>query len=254
MELAHRLVSSRTGTLVLSALAALLAIVLVLVYVNSYRAGVDTSVEPVTVLVAKAAIPKGTSGDVVVSRGLFETQRLRQAEAVSGAYVDPAALRGRVATTDLYAGEQLTAADFGATSSALSTKLTGGARAVSIPLDKAHGLLGRVEAGDHVDVVVGFNLTSLLTAIGKPVVKVALQNVPVLAVDAPSSTGTSTRSTSVTLQVTDLQAAQLAYASDNGTIWLVLRPRTGAPRAKAPIVTVESLLGLKPIVANGAAR
>ena len=253
MELAHRMLTSRRGTAVLAALAALLAIVVVLAYVSRYRAGVDTSVQPVSVLVAKKAIAKGTSGDVILSGSLFETQRLRQEEAAAGAYVDPAALRGRVATTDIFAGEQLTAADFGATSSALSTKLTGTERAVSIPLDRAHGLIGRIEAGDHVDVVVGFNLTNAASGIGRPVVKAALQNVPVLAIDKSDGT-TASSATNVTLQVTAVQAAKLAYAADNGKIWLVLRPRTGAPQAKAPLITVESLLGLTPVSTGGGAR
>ena len=254
MEHAQRLLTSRRGTAVLAGLAGLLAVGLVLAYVSHYRASVESSAQPVTVLTAKKAIAKGTSGDVILSRGLFETQQLRGEEAATGAYVNPAALQGRVATTDIYAGEQLTEADFGATSSALSTKLSGRQRAVALPFDQARGLIGNVEAGDHVDVVVGFNQTNVTSGISTPVARVVLQNIPVLAVEKPDTATASGRSANVTLQATDLQAAQLAYASDNGKLWLVLRPRIGAPRVASPVITAVSLLGLRPIAVSGATR
>jgi hypothetical protein len=43
------------------------------------------------------------------------------------------------------------------------------------------------------------------------------------------------------------QAIQLAFAIDNGKIWLVLRPRAGAPPTKPGAVTDQALLAdIKP--------
>ena len=52
----------------------------------------------------------------------------------------------------------------------------------------------------------------------------------------------------MTLKTTSYQSQKLAFASDNGKVWLVLRPPTGA-RASAPkLVTVETLLlGVSPV-------
>jgi Flp pilus assembly protein CpaB len=54
--------------------------------------------------------------------------------------------------------------------------------------------------------------------------------------------------TNVSLRVDDVDAAQLAFASDNGKLWLALRPSAGAKASKAGIVTVETmLLGVPPV-------
>ncbi len=55
-------------------------------------------------------------------------------------------------------------------------------------------------------------------------------------------------STNVSLAVDDVKAAQLAFASDNGKLWLALRPSAGAKSAKPGIVTIETmLLGVPPV-------
>lgn len=249
MEIAHRLINTRGGTAMLAVVTAIAAAALVLVYVNRYRAGVQADATPATVLVAQHAIAKGTAGEVILSRSLFGTERLRGDETLSGAFVDASALRGKVATRDIAAGEQLTAAAFGSGVSTLSAKLTGTQRAIAVPIDSARGLIGRIEAGDHVDVLAGFNVQGALTGLGRPVVKLVLQNVPVLAITNRGTTSTSatTQSATVTLQVTDLQAAKLAYTTDNGKLWFVLRPRAGAPLTNTSAVSVEALLGTAPV-------
>jgi Flp pilus assembly protein CpaB len=58
----------------------------------------------------------------------------------------------------------------------------------------------------------------------------------------------STGSTNVQLKVTEQQAANLAFASDNGKLWLALRPSAGAKTGPPSIVTVETLLlGVPPV-------
>jgi Flp pilus assembly protein CpaB len=46
----------------------------------------------------------------------------------------------------------------------------------------------------------------------------------------------------VTLNVRDDQAGSLAYAADNGNVWLVLRPANAAAATQASPVTAQSLL------------
>ena len=252
MEFAQRLISTRAGTIAVAAGAALLAGISIAVYLNRYRNSVSSQGAPVTVLVAKRSIAQGTSGDVVAAQSMFTTATLRESQLRDGAFSDPAAIRGRVAVRDVYKGQQLTAADFVAGAASLPSTLTGTQRIVTIPVDTAHGLIGHVQSGDRVDVYAGFNITPVGTvtsgAQAFPVIRRLMENVLVVDVSGSANAGISQQNNSnVSLRMTDAQAAKVAFASDNGKVWLVLRPPTGA-RATAPrLITVETLLlGIPP--------
>jgi len=252
MELAHRLVGSRAGTAVLALLAAVTAGAAVLVYVSHYRSSVDHSGTPAKALVATKPIPKGMSIAAALSAGYVEIETLRTNQLADGALASPAGIRNNVATRDVLPGEQLTTAIFGTSASGLAARLAGSERAVAVQLDQPQSLAGQLQAGDHVDVLVGFTTTSLSTGIAQPVVKTLLQDVPVLSLKDPGSSLGSQNDTNVLLQVTSKQAAKIAYATQNGKIWLVLRPRVDAAAAKPSLVTLQSLLlGTKPVLGGG---
>jgi Flp pilus assembly protein CpaB len=260
MTITHRLVSTRKGTIALAVLAALAAGILVLIYVNRYRSSVRATSAAVTVLVAKSTIPKGTPGRALASGSLFTVATVRESQLRDGAFSDPSNLIGRAASRDIYQGQQLTSADFSTTATSLASRLTGTQRVVAVPLDSAHGLTNELSAGDRVDVYVGFNVTPVgpggIAVTGgqtRPVLRVVMQNVIVAGV-ARVAGGVGGGSTpTVSLQVSDVQAAELAFASDNGKIWLALRPAIGAKSSRPAIVTAETmLLGIKPIAVERA--
>ena len=114
MEFAGRLVSTRRGTLLVARSIALLAGASILVYLNSYRESLKSQGALVTVLVAKGTIEKGTSGSVVAAKDLYTATTIRESQLLEGAISDPAALRDRVATREIFDAAQLTATDFGA--------------------------------------------------------------------------------------------------------------------------------------------
>jgi Flp pilus assembly protein CpaB len=252
MELATRLVSTRRGTLLAALLIALLAGASILAYLNSYRESLKAQGAMVTVLVAKETIHKGTAGSVVAAKDLYTATTIRESQLLEGAMSDPATLRDRVATREIFEGAQLTAADFGAAGDSLAAQLTDRQRVVSVPFDSAHGLIDGIEPGNRVDVYAGFNVIPL-GADGKPtnggqprpMLRLILPNVSVLAVgDKAKGTGT----TNVSLRVDDVDAAQLAFAADNGKLWLALRPSAGAKPSRSGLVTVETmLLGVPPV-------
>jgi Flp pilus assembly protein CpaB len=256
----QRLMSTRGGTLIVGGAAALLAGTILLVFISQYRDTVNASTKPVTVLVAKQVIAKGTPGDLVGSQSMFQTTTVPRDQVKSGAIADPSVLRGRVATDAIFPGQQLTTSDFETKPSGdLNYQITGTQRAVAIPLDSAHGLIGLVHTGDHVDVMAGFNVVPIArngvptTNSGqpRPVLKRIIQNALVLS--APSSTpsgiGAGT-SSNVVLRLSDSQAADVAFAVDNGKVWLTLRPQSGGKQTTPGIVTIETeLLGIKPITA-----
>lgn len=241
MDFAENLLSSRRGTLLIGAGAAILAAILLVVYLNRYRSSLKTADQVAPVLVAKQFIQKGSPGNVIGSTHLYQVASVPKKDLRDGALVDPTTLRGLVAADDIYKGQQLTAADFVPTApDALQNKLTGKARAISISIDAAHGMAGQINAGDHVDVYVGIQVASPAGAV--PALKLLMQNTLVLRTPASGATpGT------VVLRVVGPQAGMLAWAADNGKIWLVLRPPTGAKPVLPGLITSSRLLGVRPV-------
>ena len=253
MHYAHKLVSTRKGTLLVASIAALLAAVTIGIYLSSYRSNLEAQGALVTVLVAGENIPKGTSGNVLASKGLYTATTMRESQLREGAISDPASLRGTVAAKEIFEGSQLTAADFTAAGDSLAATLTDNERVLSVPVDSAHGLIGEIEPGNRVDVYAGFNViplnrdgTPVTGGQARPMLRMILTDVPVLGVGDQPTSGSGT--TNVSLGVDDVEAAQLAFAVDNGKIWLALRPSAGAAASRPGIVTVETmLLGVSPV-------
>ena len=252
MQFAQRVLSTRGGTIAAGGLAALLSAGIFLAYLHRYRSSLNEAAEPMTVLVARSLIEKGTPGNAIATSEMFQTTTVPRRELKDGALNDPALLRGRVAVDEIYPGQQLTAADFSATpTNAIPTRLAGDQRAISVPLDAAHGMVGQVQPGDHVDVLAGFNLETSDSS--KPVVKTLMADALVLAAPAEAKTGLAAGSgtSSVSLRVDAEQAAEIAWAADNGKVWIVLRPRVGAKATQPGVVLAESLLlGVKPVKMN----
>jgi Flp pilus assembly protein CpaB len=259
VQLAQRLLSTRGGTIALSAVAGLLAAGIFLAYLHRYRESVGSAAEPMTVLVAKDLIEKGTPGNVVGSDGLFQAVTTPRSEVKEGAITDPAVLRGTVAIEDVYPGEQLTAGAFSeAGADTIAAEISAEQRAISVPIDNAHGMVGNVRTGDHVDVYGAFNVRKLLpdgspdpNAADRPVLKLIVEDVGVL--DAPekkTGVGGGAETAPITLRMSEKDAAKVAFSSDNGIIWIVLRPPTGAEPTAPDIVTLETILfGIPPVAA-----
>jgi Flp pilus assembly protein CpaB len=239
------LIASRRGAVLLSALAALLAGILIVAYVHKYRSSVNSEGAPVTVLVAKQAIPKGTAGTVIATTGLYSATTIRQSQLLNGAFSDASSLRDKVATRDIYQGSQLTASDFASSTNDVAATLVKHQRIITIPFDAVHGTLPNLQAGDHVDVYAIFSLISV-SADGAPsnggaahtALRMIMSNIDVASIS---------KNGNINFKVTDGQATKLAFASDNGKLWLALRPAAGAQTAPPSLVTAETLmLGVKP--------
>src|SRR5947208_2461428 len=162
----------------------------------------------------------GTPGSSAISSSTSTLPTPAEAAAAHaslepGALSSGAALAGKVATRDIYPGDQITAADFAADADPLRGELTGDQRAMAVPLDSAHGLIGQVRAGDKVDVLAGFNAASSAGGAGRPQLRTLIQNVLVLKAPDGAKTASSTSTQNLTVRVTAAQAAQVAFAADN---------------------------------------
>src|ERR671923_1271529 len=101
----QRLVSTPGGMIAVAGLVAVLAGAMLLFFLSQYRQRVADSDNTVKVLVAKGLIEKGSPGDVIADKGLFQTSSIKQGQRNDGAITDPASLKGKVAATDIYPGQ-----------------------------------------------------------------------------------------------------------------------------------------------------
>jgi len=208
--------SSRGWAIALGIGAIVLAAVLLVVYLDRYRARVGGANAPTPVLQANRYIPIGTPGNIVASGGMYTPTTLPRKEVEVGAIADPSYLSGRAAAVEIFPGQQFTTADFAASDTAsVDSQITGTQRALSIAIDNVHGSLSQLQAGDSVDIYTGV----------AGLVKLFRPNVKVLAV--PSQTGPSGGGNLI-LRVETKDAANFAYAAESTQLWFVLRPVVGA--------------------------
>jgi Flp pilus assembly protein CpaB len=235
--MSSKLFRTRQGTILLGVVAAVLAAIALIVYLNQYRNSVNGNALPVTVLVAQGPIAQNTSGSVIAGSSLVKPVSVAQDKVESGAITNASELKGQVATADISAGQQLTTADFaqaGSSTVGIAGDLGRGQRAVVVPLDVPGQVGDQISAGDYVDVWALINLTKS-NGQTTPVAREILPNMYVLNTNS-TSTG------NVTLRATPAQAGKLIYASGNDKVWLVLRPPHGSVTTP-PTITPNTLLG-----------
>ena len=197
--------------MLIAALAAVLAGVLLYLFVQHYKKSNTPAVAAPTtvdVFVANKYIPQGTPAQSIAAQGLLRRTQVPAHQAVAGAIGDPSAVTGEVTSTNIAPGQQISVSDFTHTDISVGAYLTGTQRAIAVPLDPPHGLTAYVAPGNTVDLMTEANGQTTMLA----------QNVSILA----NTNG------DVVLRVTDKQALQIAAASDSMKIWLILRPPTGA--------------------------
>jgi pilus assembly protein CpaB len=252
MTAVRKALSTREGTFAFAGVAAVLAAGALMVFISGYKRSVDASAEPVTVLVAKDTLPKGSSGDLIAQKGLFQATGLKREQVKEGAITDPASLRGQVATHEIVRGQQLTTDDFAKPTDPVMSKLDADSRAVGVALDAAHGLIGQIHAGDHVDVYAGFNVQPDGATRPRPVMRVLAQDVEVLvapkADEKKGGMGSAGETANVVLRVPERTSSELAFAADNGSVWLSLRPQAGADASPPSLTYLDRMVtGLPPI-------
>jgi Flp pilus assembly protein CpaB len=231
-----RFLATRRGAWVIAFICATLGALALVVFVNQYKSNVNADLASTPVLTADRLIPRGTAGNVVVTEKLFKPGALADQDIKLGAVADANQLVGKVATRDILPGQQITAADFAAEADPIRSRITKNERALQIPLSGPQAIQGVVRGGDRVDIMV--MLQGGEGAQSGAGARYLMRDVRVM----------SLTESAVMLEVTDRQAAQLAFAADNAKLWFVLRPPVGAQDSKsAPVTSSSLLLGARPI-------
>lgn len=234
--------STKEGSIMLAIAAAVLAGLLLLVFVKAYKDNVNGDNASESVFVARALIPKGSSASIIASQQLLQRTSLKGRDVKAGAVKDPADIQGQVAVADIAPGQQITTGNFSSGGEGIASELAGTDRAIAVPVDAAHSVNGEVHAGDHVDVLVGFAGSG--AGGGQPTLRTLLQDITVLSGIGGGSGGIGSNDNgggNVILRATDRQATLLAFAADNGKLWLTLRPPAGS-KQNPPALATTGLL------------
>ncbi len=244
--------------LVLGGIAAVLAAG----YLRSARTELASQNEPVEVLVAQQALPRGLSAAELVERDLVKVEKVPAQFVAADAVSSERVIADQVLATAVSAGEQLTRSRFEYPSEAgLSYSVPEGLVAVSFNVDQASGVAGLLKAGDNVIVYQSYQQQGggepfTVTAIPKARVLAAGQNTSAAPPEQDTKDGglgatedkTTTEYQTVTLALTPAQAESVVFAETVGKLHLaLLSPNAEAPAQTAPTTyrTVTSVAGLK---------
>ncbi len=218
--------NNRKTAMLVAGVSALLAAVLIYLFVTHYHKTTPAIVAPQdsTVLVAKHAIPAGTPETQLAAGGLLAPTRVPQSQVVVGALSDPATVAGQATSVAIEAGQQITLSDFTKTPvNSLTSYLKGDQRGVAFTLDDEHGLTTYLQPDSTVDVMDVDTATDH--------VKLLIKDVTIIA----NASGI------VVLRLTDKQALVVAAATlGSNSLWLSMRPAVKATNS-VPVGEVGSV-------------
>lgn len=208
--------------LVLSLLIGIAAVVMAARWINE-KAAISTT----GVVVAAKDIPLGTR----LAAEQMKIVPWPSSSTPSGAFRDQEKIVARVVNTSILAGEPILENKLAPVGSkgGLSALVPPGRRAISVKVNEVVGVAGFALPGNYVDVLV-----SAQDENGKPISKIVLQRILVLAI-AQESDRDETKPkvvNAVTLQVTPAEAEQLDLARSVGQLSLVLRNQVDTDDAK----------------------
>lgn len=214
-----------------AALIAVLGTLLVFIYVKGADSRADSRYKAVQVLTVVKQIDAGEQVSAAQAAGKFKVSSVAEGSVLAGAMTNLDAVKGEVATTTMYPGEQVVAGKFGASASGSSLTIPKGKMAVSANLTDPGRVAGFVNPGDKVSVFLTYEPK---TTGDTPFTQLVLRSAEVVGVGATSmvsttktgSDGSSTTeqlpSTLITLALDQDDATKVLFASNNGTLSLGL--------------------------------
>jgi pilus assembly protein CpaB len=237
----------RVRNIVIAVALAVLAAMLTTFYVANYKRTVQRGEKNVPVFVASQDIPAGTSAAQAFSQGLLETREVPRRSVVPGAIAAPEDVDGKVATADIYAGEQVTARRFRpAEEGGIRAELSGNVRAVQVSGDGNQVLVGTLRKGDRVDLVGNFTVEFAEGEEERAFTRTVLRDLLVLKSStnslAAEKVGSTSGAYSVQLAMTDAQAQKFFYTTKNGEWHLTLRSVRDADDSPESLETIDSIL------------
>ncbi|MCW2827817.1 MAG: hypothetical protein JWQ67_1433 [Marmoricola sp.] len=214
----------RKALLIVAAVIAALGTLLVFLYVRGADNRADERYGAVQVLRVVKQIAPGETVEAAQAAGKVETGSVSRKDLLPDALTTLDPIAGKVATTAIYPGEQLTSAKFGATGAATGLTIPKGKLAVSVNLSDPARVAGFVNPGDKVAIfMVSSDARGPYSRLLLPNVEViGAGTTTVVATTTTDSTGAQTSEqlpkTLLTLAVTQSEAERVLFASQNGEL------------------------------------
>lgn len=235
----------------LAGAAAVVLAIIGAILVISYAQGADQravrDLEPVDVLVVRAAIPAGTPVESMAAS--LDTEQV-PASAVTGSSLKTLdGSKGKVAAVELVPGEQLVSerlVEPEELKTQGSVKVPAGLQEVSFQMEPDRVVGGRLAPGDHVGVFVSMDQGGLEDRADKETTKLTVRKALVTAVQRapqPAATAQPTPTASadpnapnpqdttlpegslmLTVAVSDVDAAKIVFAAEYAKMWLSKEP------------------------------
>jgi pilus assembly protein CpaB len=219
--------SRRVILLTVAVVVAALGTGLVFLYVQGADDRAEKRFDTVDVLRAIAPIEPGETIDDAAAAGKLQLEAVSQSDLLPNAQSDTTALTGLVATTRIYAGEQIISDKFGGEVEAAESALTipKDMVAISVNLTDPSRVAGFVNPGSEVSIFVN---TTEYTRLLLPRVTVlgVGSTTPTTTTTTTSETGEQTTEqlprTLMTLSVNQKDAERVMYASTHGEVAVAL--------------------------------
>lgn len=233
--------------------AALVLAIVGAIMIFSYAQGAEqraiSNLEPIPVLVVKAAIPAGTPVETMAAS--LATEQLPAAAVTESALSSLDGSAGKVAAVDLVPGEQLVSGRLVAPADLKtqgSLEVPAGLQEVSFQLEPDRVVGGRLVPGDHVGVFVSMEEGGIESRADKETTKLTVRKALVTAVQRapePAATPAPTASADpnaanprdttlpvgslmLTVAVSDVDAAKIVFAAEYASMWLSKEPLDAA--------------------------
>lgn len=228
----------RSILLIVALLVALLGTTAVFAYVRNVDQRAIGNAQPVAVLIAKAAIPAGTSAATASEKGLLTLLTVPRKAVPDGALSDIGSVRTQVTLSDIFPGEMLLRMKFGAQQTTGALNIPAKQLALSVELGDPERVAGFVQPGSEVAVFDTYPIAQPGAAAGSDTkaTRLLLARVLVVAVGpttlrtesspspAPSASSQDKPVTTaiLTLAVSQADAERLVQAAQTGQLYFGL--------------------------------
>lgn len=185
------------------------------------RTRAEARIETRPVVIAAEDLSEGAE----VGRTAVSVAHWPVAAVPAGAYASLDSVVGRVARVAVFRGEAIVPGRLApaGTGPGIEVKITPGKRAMAVKINEVAGVSGLIQPNSRVDVLVSLKDGN---SNDRQVAKVFMSNMRVLSVGTQverGDDGKAIQATTAALEVTPDEAEQLAVATNQGTIQLVLR-------------------------------
>lgn len=228
----------RTIIVVAAVLVAAIAAFANYAYLSSVQDRAYKNAERLKVFVVSKDIPKGLPGENALQGEFLKADEIPREFRPGTSITDVAPIRGKVAVTNLSAGQVVVDGMFVDPKVAQVTfaqRIPQGEVAITIQVDQVKGVAGLLVPGDKVNILVKDGAAE----------RYLFQNVPIIAIGSSAAPQAGEAAAAVnpgsgliTFSVPPLAAAKIALASSND-LYLTLVPPDNKPVANPPVQLSE---------------